>query len=45
MTSTKQWLNKVEANVASDREKNNAVYEKMSSDILDMADSITVLIS
>lgn len=45
MENTKKWLNKVEANVSSDREKNKAVYDKMSSDILDMADSLTVMIA
>jgi hypothetical protein len=45
MRSVKDCLNKVEANAASEREKNKAVYERMNSDILDMADSITVMIA
>jgi hypothetical protein len=39
------WLNKLEANMLSEREKNKAVYDKMTSDIIDMADSITVMIA
>lgn len=41
----KDWLNQIEAIVASEKLKNKSVYDKMSSDILDMADSITVMVA